>query len=174
MQSAITQYFGGAQKPFFLKRKAPPEEQSSNEEPDWLVLVVDDEPAVHQVTKLALADLVVDQRHLRFLSALSAAEAQQLIQEHPDIAVALIDVVMETDHAGLDLVTWLRKQSRQSLRILLRTGQAGMAPAVDVVKSYDIDAYLEKSLMSTERLQAQVIIQLRAHQKAARAAVSAH
>ena len=132
------------------------------------MLVVDDDPVVHQVTKMTLAGLEFDQRGLHILSAYSAKEAQSLVQEHPDIAVALVDVVMETDHAGLDLVVWMREHVNQAVRILLRTGQAGMATQVDVAKNYDIDGYLEKSLVSAGRLKAQLYIELRAYKKSFR------
>ena len=74
----------------------------------WCVLLVDDEPQVHEVTRLALRGFEFQQRGLELLSAYSAAEARAVFAQRDDIALALIDVVMETEHAGLDLVRYLR------------------------------------------------------------------
>lgn len=119
----------------------------------WKVLVVDDEPEVHAVTRLALHDFMFAKRPLQLISAYSAKEARSLLDEHNDIAVILLDVVMETDHAGLDLVRYIRDELENStVRIILRTGQAGQAPQREVIANYDINDYKEKTELTSLRL----------------------
>ncbi|MBR4159508.1 MAG: hypothetical protein IKT97_05580, partial [Spirochaetia bacterium] len=74
----------------------------------WKVLVVDDEPQVHTVTKLVLRDLTFKGRKIEFCDAYSAAEAKKVLAENPDVCLALVDVVMEEDDAGLRLVEYIR------------------------------------------------------------------
>ena len=94
----------------------------------WKVILVDDDEEVHAVTKLVLSSFEWDGRSLEFLSAYSAAQAEKIFQEHDDIAIALIDVVMETDDAGLRLIKNVRnKLKNNTTRIVLRTGQPGQA-----------------------------------------------
>lgn len=92
----------------------------------WVVLVVDDEPEVHAVTSMVLSDIRFKGRGITMLSAHSAAEAKGIIESRPEIAVVLLDVVMETDDAGLQLVRHIRETvGNQAVRIILRTGTAG-------------------------------------------------
>ena len=92
----------------------------------WRILIVDDEPDVHEVTLLALRDVIIEGRSLSFLHARSAAEAETLLRHEHDIAVVLLDVVMETEDAGLRLVRFLRDELvNRATRIILRTGQPG-------------------------------------------------
>ncbi|HMW64369.1 MAG TPA: hypothetical protein PKE11_10950, partial [Accumulibacter sp.] len=80
------------------------------EQSPWKVLIVDDDPEVHGVTRFALQHLRVFGRPLRLLHAASGQAARGILQQHPDIAVALLDVVMETTRAGLDLVGYIRDE----------------------------------------------------------------
>jgi hypothetical protein len=85
------------------------------------------------------------------------------MREHPDMAVALIDVVMETPSAGLELVRQIREElDNRLVRIILRTGQPGAAPEKQVVVDYDINDYKEKSELTFQRLQTGIITALRA------------
>mgnify|MGYP003484483396 CR=1 FL=1 len=100
----------------------------------WKVLLVDDEPAVHQVSQLILADLQFDGRGIELLCAHSAAQAREMLARECDVALVLLDVVMETDDAGLALVQHIREQQGDRLvQIVLRTGQPGVAPEREVV-----------------------------------------
>lgn len=133
--------------------------------PAWVVLIVDDEPDVVEVTELVLGDLIFDGRPLEILSANSGAEGQRLFEQRSDIAVALIDVVMEHDRAGLDLVVHVRERLGNRLtRLILRTGQPGMAPEREVVTHFDIDDYKEKTELTADRLYATIYSALRSHQ----------
>ncbi|MFT5604043.1 MAG: CheY-like chemotaxis protein [Paracoccaceae bacterium] len=114
--------------------------------PRWKVLVVDDEEEIHNITRLALRDFRFSGRELEFVSAYSGAEAQTSIMEHPDVAIILLDVVMETDDAGLLFARFIRQTvGNQFVRIILRTGQSGMAPERQVMKVFDINDYRAKT-----------------------------
>ncbi|MBD2858990.1 hypothetical protein IB286_08190 [Spongiibacter sp. KMU-158] len=120
---------------------------------NWKVLLVDDEDEVHIVSRLALQDFSFAGRHLEFISAHSGAEAKQLIREHPDTAIILLDVVMETDEAGLDVARYIRQElGNHFVRIILRTGQPGLAPERRVLKSYDINDYRAKTELTQDRM----------------------
>src|ERR1700680_3230202 len=95
----------------------------------WKIAVIDDDQAVHEGTRFALSDYHLNGQTLEILSAYSAAEGRTLMHAHPDIAAVLLDVIMETDAAGLDLVEYIRNELRnETVRIILRTGQPGQAP----------------------------------------------
>ena len=76
---------------------------------EWNILVVDDEPDVLAVTKLALRNVSVYGLPVRIYIAKSKAEAIELLKgplalqgsAEPNVAVAPVDVVMENDQAGL-------------------------------------------------------------------------
>ena len=103
----------------------------------WKILIVDDEPVMHTVTTMVLRGVNFMDRPLTFLSATTASEARRIMEETPDIAVAFIDVVMEHDSAGLDLVRWIREELQNRLvRIVLRTGQPGQAPEHEIIQRY--------------------------------------
>lgn len=119
----------------------------------WKVLVVDDDKDVHEVTKFGLKGLVFLNQPLELLHAFSAAEALTVLQSTPDIAVILLDVVMETDHAGLDLVQIIREELQlNNTRIVLRTGQPGYAPEIEIIQKYDINDYKNKADLTRTRL----------------------
>lgn len=133
-------------------------------EPPWKVLIVDDEEEVHAVTKMVLSDVSFDNRDIVCLSAHSAGEGYRLLNENPDIAVVLLDVVMETNQAGLDLVRRIREDLNNPLvRIVLRTGQPGQAPEREVITRYDINDYKHKTELTAQRLFTTVITALRSY-----------
>jgi response regulator RpfG family c-di-GMP phosphodiesterase len=132
--------------------------------PPWKVLIVDDEPEVHAVTRLVLGNFRFADRPLRFLNAHSASQAEALLREHQDIAVMLLDVVMETDRAGLDLVRHVRERmGNQFVRIVLRTGQPGQAPEQQIIASYDINDYKEKTELTAQKLTTTMFAALRSY-----------
>jgi signal transduction histidine kinase/CheY-like chemotaxis protein len=119
----------------------------------WKILVVDDEPEVHAVTNLSVGDLEFANKKVELLSAMSGAEARKILVKEPDIAVALIDVVMETEDAGLRLVEYIRNDlNNKRIRLIIRTGQPGVAPERYVIDHYDIDDYKDKTELTTQRL----------------------
>lgn len=129
-----------------------PNEASSALEP-WHLLVVDDDREVHDVTRLALDGFEFSGRPLAIHSAYSGWEAREYMTEHSNIAAILLDVVMESDSAGLDCVRYIREElENRFVRIVLRTGQPGQAPEYDVITQYDINDYKEKTELTRQKL----------------------
>ncbi|MEA3404906.1 MAG: DUF3369 domain-containing protein [Pseudomonadota bacterium] len=140
--------------------------KQSNDQ-SWRVLVVDDEPEVHKITKLVLESLTFEDQTVELSHAYSAEEAQILLQEQDSnqpFAVAFIDVVMETETAGLDLVKHIREQLDNHItRIILRTGQPGQAPEEAVIKEYDINDYKSKTELTANKLKTALYASLRSY-----------
>ena len=125
------------------------EEDASPRATPWVILIVDDDPDVHDATLLALSDERIFGRALEFRHAYSATEARQLLAAHPDISVVLLDVIMETPDAGLKLIQAIRTElGRGDVKIILRTGQPGQAPEANVRDNFAIDGYLTKSRLT--------------------------
>ena len=144
----------------------PGDEPSAADSPRWKVAVIDDEPAVHDGTRFALSDYRLNGQSLEILSAYSAAEGRQLMRNHPDVAVVLLDVIMESDTAGLDLVEFIRKDLKNdTVRIILRTGQPGQAPERRVIVDYDINDYKAKTELTADKLFTAMTAALRSHQQ---------
>ncbi|ASA58100.1 DUF3369 domain-containing protein [Vibrio gazogenes] len=144
-------------------KNSPSSADAQHLEP-WKVLLVDDDAQMHQITKLALSNFVFQKRPLKLISAYSGREAQEIFKQEDDIALALIDVVMETEHAGLDLVRFIRETCRNHIiRLVLRTGQAGQAPEEKVIQDYEIDDYKEKTELTTQKLRTLLYSMLRAY-----------
>ena len=132
----------------------------------WKVAVIDDDPAVHDGTRFALYDYVLNGQGLEILSAYSAAEGRSCCRAHPDMAVVLLDVVMESDTAGLDLVDFIRKELKnETVRIILRTGQPGQAPERRVIVDYDINDYKAKTELTADKLFTPLTAALRGYQQ---------
>lgn len=130
----------------------------------WKVLIVDDEPGVHTVTKLALSGFSFIDRGVEFLDAYTGQEACGLLREHPDTAVVFLDVVMETDDAGLRAVQRIRDElDNKMVRIILRTGQPGHAPEREVVLNYGINEYLAKAELTAQKLYVSLVAALRSY-----------
>ncbi|MDD2829250.1 MAG: HD domain-containing protein [Sulfuricurvum sp.] len=135
---------------FLKKRDVTDEKQILG---TWKVLIVDDEAAIHDVTKLALKGFEFAQKEIEFLQAMSAQEAKEILRNHNDIALILLDVVMESDDAGLELVTFIRQEINNNIiRIILRTGQPGQAPEKYVIDHFDINDYKEKTELTQTKL----------------------
>ena len=132
--------------------------------PGWKLLIVDDEEEVHVITKMVLEGLSFSGRGLTFLSAYSAAQAREILREQRDIAVILLDVVMETGQAGLELIEFIRSElGNRSVRIILRTGQPGQAPEREVITRYDINDYKHKTELTAQKLFSTVTTAIRSY-----------
>jgi len=130
----------------------------------WKIMIIDDDFSVHSITRLALRTFTFEGRPLSFISGYSGADARRLLVEHPDTAVVLLDVVMETDSAGLDIAAFIRNElANPFIRIILRTGQPGQAPEERVVVDYDINDYKEKTELTSRRLFTTILTALRAY-----------
>jgi len=130
----------------------------------WKVIIADDEEEIHSITRMVLSDYVFEGSGLVFISALSGEETMRIVREHPDAAIILLDVVMETDDAGLKVVKYIREELGNSLiRIILRTGQAGKAPEKEVIMGYDINDYKEKTELTAQKLYSTVTAAIRSY-----------
>jgi CheY-like chemotaxis protein len=119
----------------------------------WRVLVVDDDEEIHKVTRLALQALTVRGRPLSLISAYAGHEAVEVMRREPEVALILMDVVMESEHAGLEAVATIRTGlANRRVRIVVRTGQPGNAPPLELVRRFDIDDYKEKTELTVSRL----------------------
>lgn len=130
----------------------------------WRILIVDDEVEIHTVTTLVLRNFEFEGRALVMLHAHSAAEAREHLANYKDIAVVLLDVVMESDQAGLDLVREIRGPMKNAdIRIVLRTGQPGQAPEENVIRTYDINDYKNKTELTSIKLKTLLYAALRSY-----------
>ena len=134
--------------------------------PVWKVAVIDDDVAVHEGTRFALSDYTLNGQGLELLSAYSAAEGRTLLRDNPDTAAILLDVVMEHESAGLELVDYIRKDLKnETIRIILRTGQPGQAPERRVIIDYDINDYKAKTELTADKLFTSLTSALRGYQQ---------
>ena len=132
----------------------------------WKIAVIDDDQAVHEGTRFALSDYSLNGQGLEILSAHSAAEGRELMRAHKDIAAVLLDVIMETDVAGLELVEFIRNEiHNETVRIILRTGQPGQAPERRVIVQYDINDYKAKTELTADKLFTSLTAALRSYQQ---------
>lgn len=144
--------------PDFLKKS---QSVKSFGEP-WKVLIVDDEPDIHAITSVIAKDIIFEGRPVRIYSAYSSSEAVEILKNVSDIAVAIIDVVMESSDSGLKLVQFIRDElSNTQIRLVIRTGQPGYAPPRDIILKYDINDYREKSELSSNGLFTLIVAKLR-------------
>ncbi|MFZ4729107.1 MAG: diguanylate cyclase domain-containing protein [Pseudanabaena sp.] len=130
----------------------------------WKVIIADDEPDVHRATQIALGNLTFEGKPVVFVSAYSGEECKQLINLHTDAALILLDVVMETNDAGLRLVKYIREElDNHQIRIVLRTGNSGEAPEDSVILNYDINDYKLKVELTRQNLLTTLLASLRAY-----------
>ncbi len=140
------------------------ESEPIQSEETWKILIVDDDAEVHSVTRLALKNFTFEEKPLTLMDAYSGQEAKELIQSHPDIAMILLDVVMEKDDSGLDVVNYIRSSVKNDfVRIILRTGQPGKCPETLVILNYDIDDYKTKTELTKPKLLTAVVTALRTY-----------
>lgn len=141
----------------------PAYEESVNKKP-WKIIIADDEEEVHTMTRMVLRKFCFADRGLELISTFSGQETLQVMAEQPDVAVILLDVVMETENSGLDVVKKIRESLKNPfVRIILRTGQPGQAPEDDVIRNYDINDYKSKTELTVQKLYTSIIASLRAY-----------
>ncbi len=141
-----------------------PNQIPSNTADPWKIMIADDEEAIHTVTISVLEHHSFEGRSFSYVHAYSGEDAIRLFDEHPDIALVILDVVMEHDTAGFDVVRYIRDVLKNSIaRIILYTGQPGQAPEYAVIREYDINDYKVKSLLTSQGLHTAVISALRTY-----------
>lgn len=144
----------------------PPHQPHSQQNSAWKILLVDDDTQIHAVTTLALSGVTLHQRTLSFIHAYSGEEALEILNHHDDIALILLDVVMENDDSGLRVAKAIREElGNDEVRIVLRTGQPGFAPEEKIVLQYDINDYKTKTELTRAKLLTTVISALRSYQQ---------
>lgn len=147
----------------FAQEELPPGGPPAQALPPWKILVADDEQAVHLVTRLALGDFTFEGRKLQLFSAYNEADTRRIMAEEPDMALVLLDVVMDTVNSGFDLVKFIRQDLRNAdVRIVMRTGQSGNAPEDRVIIDYDINDFKDKTELTVSKLRTTIISSLRA------------
>jgi diguanylate cyclase (GGDEF)-like protein len=131
----------------------------------WKVIIADDDPNVHRATEIALRNLTFEGKPVVFISAYSGEECKRLITDvHTDAALILLDVVMETNDAGLRLVKYIREElDNHQIRIVLRTGNPGDAPEESVILNYDINDYKLKVELTRQSLLTTLLASLRCY-----------
>jgi len=135
-----------------------------DDKPFWQILIVDDEEDVHAVTSIALKDFEYKGKNIRFLNAYSGEESIKILKQYPGIALILLDVVMETDQAGLEVAKFVREDmANPFIQIILRTGHPGLAPEKEVIRMYEINDYKTKTELTTLKLFSAVLTGLRAY-----------
>lgn len=150
-------------KKFFIKKESSQKKLNLKNKP-WKIIISDDDKEVHDITKLVLSKESFQERPFEFLSAYSAIETINILKDHSDIALIILDVVMEEEHSGLELVKYIRDiMKNNNIRIILRTGQAGIAPEKEVISKYAINDYREKTELSSQKLFTSVIASLRTY-----------
>ena len=130
----------------------------------WTVIIVDDDTMIHNATKKVLRNFTFEDKGLRFISAFTKSEAKRIIQQHPDTAVILLDVMMDGEKAGLEIASYIRNDLKNTyVRIVLRTGQPHDVPEEIVIREYDINDYKEKSELTANKLCTTMISSLRSY-----------
>lgn len=148
----------------FFEDEKVKSQQDKNTSSEWNVMIVDDETEVHSVSKLVLNDIEFQGKGINFISAYTGEEARSILQKRNDIALVLLDVVMEEENSGLILVKYIREELKNfKSRIILRTGYPGHAPESNIIINYDINDYKEKTELSSRKLITAVITALRSY-----------
>lgn len=148
----------------FLQEDEPEQEIQHTE--FWDVLIVDDDSEIHSVTQLALSGVLFWDKPLRFSHAYSGKEAIDFLSKNHNIAVVLLDVVMESDDAGLNAVKHIRETLKNNnIRIILRTGQPGYAPEEQVIREYDINDYKTKTELTRSKLVTSLVAAIRSYEQ---------
>jgi CheY-like chemotaxis protein len=147
---------------FSDKSPLPPDTPSTKD--PWQILIADDEGDVHLVTKLVLKDFYFEDRPVELISCYNGAQALEQVKQNPDTAVIILDVVMESYTAGLEVMNHIRHEfANNEVRILLLSGQPGYANVSDIIRQYDINDFIRKESLKHQELRDAVLIALRSY-----------
>jgi len=151
---------------FLAEEDLPPQSDSKSEAPPWVLLVVDDDEEVHHATRFALHDFRFHERDVAIHSVFTTTQARDFLKSNDDVAVVLLDVVMESSDAGLRLVGIIREDLKNTtVRIILRTGQPGYAPEVEAITQYDINDYKSKAELTHTQFISAITAALRSYEQ---------
>jgi len=149
----VTQHDPQSDEQFLFAEEGPDNPEGAANVLRWRCLIVDDDEGVHQSMVFAMNGLVVEGGLIEWLHANSAREALDLLQREQDVALVVLDVVMEHEQAGLDLVKAIRNDlGLTDTRIILHTGQPGFAPEIAAIRDYDINDYRTKSELTRNHI----------------------
>lgn len=130
----------------------------------WKIVIADDEEEVHAMTRMVMRKFEFEGRKVDLISTYSGSETVDVIRDNPDTAILLLDVVMESENSGLEVVKRIREELKNPfVRIILRTGQPGQAPEEFVIRNYDINDYKSKTELTVQKLYTSIIASLRAY-----------
>lgn len=130
----------------------------------WKILVTDDEETVHKLMKIVLRDYTFEDQNVEILSAFSGEEAKAVLSKHSDIAIVFLDIVMETDNTGLEIIHFIRKEQKNNIiQIVLQTGQTDIPPEFEIITQYSVNEYLSKIELSSRKLFTTVTTLLRSY-----------
>jgi len=119
----------------------------------WKVLIADDDPAVHDVIKLALSDVEFHGQPLEFRDAYAARDACRIVREEDDIALVLLDLAMERERSGLEAAALIRETiGNQRVRIVLCTGNLQPVLRAGTMEQLDLSECWQKSDLTARRL----------------------
>ncbi len=146
----------------FNFKDTPPSHWAVSATDQWKILVIDDESSIHEITQIVLKDFHFDGKPLLLLHAYSTQDAKKMLTDHTDIALILLDIILETQTAGLDLIHWIRKQANNTLsQIIIRTGNPDHYPEAEMIETYTINDYVEKTNVTAQRLKTLVMGSIR-------------
>ncbi len=117
----------------------------------WKILIVDDEQDIHKIIKMIFDNHKIDDMNLEIFSACNSDEAIFLLKENSDIAVALVDIVMETEDAGINCVRRIRNELKNDkIRLILKTGYPSQIPGPEILEAFDISMFKQETDLTTQ------------------------
>lgn len=140
-------------------------ENENNAKPEsterWNILVIDDDMDVHVMTTLSLKNIRIHGRGLNIAHAYSGVEAIAYLKttmeegaEATNVDLILLDMVMETKYAGLDVARWLREDGgkHETPIVILRTGQPGLLTKEEILTNDHFHGMIEKTSVTYHNL----------------------
>jgi len=111
----------------------------------WKILITDDQEMIHVMIKHYLSGYQFKGSGLQFIDAFSGQDAKTLLKDNPDIAVVLLDVMLEEPDTGFQIVQYIRETlNNKLLKIIMLTGKLNIDKAKFFFMKYDIDIYCPK------------------------------
>jgi len=118
---------------------------NSKQPAQWKVLITDDQEMIHVMIKHYLKNYQFQGMGLEFFDAFSGQEAKTLLRKNSDIAVVILDVVLEAPDTGFKIVQYIRETLKNKLlKIIILTGKLDLEKAKFYFMEYDIDIYCPK------------------------------
>jgi len=132
----------------------------------YTVLIVDDDVSIQEVTSIILEDFKHKEYALKLIYAKNEEETIEILGKTPDISVIILDVVMESYDSGFKIVNYIREVLKNKMvRIIIRTGQAGLISEKEAVVEYDINDYTDKTNLNSLELFSKVVLAIRTYKE---------